>query len=63
MAVDPKTVLQWAGLIAEGALKVAREIKDAEVRREAMKQARDWLTDQKVLLDLELQDMLDEKYK
>lgn len=56
------TAAEWGLKIAEAAFKVAREIKDGPLRREAMRIARENQSDQKVLLDLELQEMLDERY-
>ncbi len=63
MAIDPKTAIEWAGLIAKAALEVARGIKDSEMRREAVAQARTMLSDQRVLLDLEIEEMLEDKYR
>lgn len=57
------TAVEWGAKIAEAAFKVAREIKDSQLRREAMRIARENQSDQRVLLDLEIQDMLDERYK
>ncbi len=60
---DAKTALELGKMIAEAAFGVARGIKDVQKRREAMRIARDLQSDQKVLLDMEIQDMLDDKYK
>ncbi len=63
MAIDPKTAIEWGAAIAKAALEVARTIKDSELRRESVAQARNMLSDQRVLLDLEIEEMLEDKYK
>lgn len=61
--MNPETVVQWALLAAEAAMKVLDQIQDKDTRDEAARQTRAMLTDQKLLLRAEAQRMLDERRK
>lgn len=56
-----ETALQWGLLAAQAAMKILDKIQDEELRREAAAETRQMLTDQKLLLRAEAQEMLMER--
>lgn len=59
--MSPETALQWALLAAEAAMKVLDKIQDEDLKREATQRTREMITDAKLRLRSEAQEMLNER--
>lgn len=59
--MSPETALQWALLAAEAAMKVLDKIQDEDLKREATQRTREMISDAKLRLRSEAQEMLNER--